>query len=87
MSHSESTIRSAVAAVLALGLAAAGSTALAAKGDMEKCAGVVKAGKNDCGTANHSCAAQAQADRAADEWVYLPKGTCEKIAGGKVVTK
>jgi uncharacterized membrane protein len=32
----------------------------------EKCFGVAKAGKNDCGTAQHSC---------------VEKGTCEKMGG------
>jgi uncharacterized membrane protein len=86
MKHSDLIIRSAVASFLALGLSGAGQ-AMAAKEDMEKCAGVAKAGKNDCGTAKHSCAGQASADRAADEWIYVPKGTCDKIAGGKVVSK
>src|SRR6185369_12470055 len=59
MKHSDLLIRSAVAGLVAFGLASAGSTALAAKGDNEKCAGIAKAGKNDCGTAGHSCAGQA----------------------------
>jgi uncharacterized membrane protein len=87
MKHSDAVIRSAVAGLIALGLGAAGSSALAAKGDNEKCAGIVKAGKNDCGTAGHSCAGQAKTDGAADDWIYVPKGTCEKIVGGKLVTK
>lgn len=86
MKHSDIVIRSAVAGLIAFGLAGAGSSALAAKGDMEKCAGIAKAGKNDCGTANHACAGQAKAD-GGDEWVYVPKGTCEKIEGGKLVSK
>ena len=86
MKQTDLIIRTAVASVLALGLTAAGQ-ALAAKEDMEKCAGVAKAGKNDCGTSKHSCAGQAAADRSPDEWIYVPKGTCEKIAGGKVVSK
>ena len=86
MKRSDFIIRSAVASVVALGLASAGQ-ALAAKEGMEKCSGVAKAGKNDCGTAKHSCAGQASADRGADEWIYVPTGTCEKIAGGKVVMK
>jgi uncharacterized membrane protein len=86
MKRSDLIIRSAIASVLALGLSGAGQ-ALAAKEGMEKCAGVAKAGKNDCGTAKHSCAGQASADRAADEWIYVPTGTCDKIAGGKVVSK
>lgn len=51
----------------------------------EKCGGIVKAGRNDCGTAKHDCAGQAQADGVADEWVVLPKGTCDRIVGGKVL--
>jgi uncharacterized membrane protein len=79
-------IRSAVASVLALGLASAGSQALAAKEGMEKCAGIAKAGKNDCGTSKHACSGQATSD-GGEEWVYVPKGTCDKIVGGKVVSK
>jgi uncharacterized membrane protein len=86
MKRSDFIIRSAVASVVALGLTTAGQ-ALAAKEGMEKCAGVAKAGKNDCGTSKHSCAGQASADRMADEWIYVPTGTCDKIAGGKVVSK
>jgi uncharacterized membrane protein len=86
MSNSSTVIRSAVASLLALGVAAAGTNALAAKGDNEKCAGVVKAGKNDCGTSVSSCAGTSKVDNDKEAWVYLPKGTCEKIAGGRIVT-
>ena len=54
------------------------------KPEMEKCAGVAKAGKNDCGTSKHACAGMSKAD-GGDEWVYVPKGTCDKLAGGKSV--
>jgi uncharacterized membrane protein len=84
---SDLVIRSAIASLLAMGLTATGTQALAAKEGMEKCAGIAKAGKNDCGTSKHSCAGQAKTDGDAEEWVYVPKGTCEKIAGGKVVMK
>ena len=84
MNQSDLVIRSAIAALLAAGLTASGSSALAAKNDMEKCAGIAKAGKNDCGTSKHSCAGQAKTD-GGEEWVYVPKGTCEKIVGGTVV--
>jgi uncharacterized membrane protein len=50
----------------------------------ERCYGVVRAGRNDCGTAHHACAGQAAADRGADEWLMLPAGTCDRIAGGRV---
>ena len=56
----------------------------AAKPGMEKCAGIAKAGKNDCGTSKHSCAGQAVKSGDKEEWVYVPTGSCEKIVGGEV---
>ncbi len=53
----------------------------------EKCAGIVKAEMNDCAANGHSCAGQAKVDNDPNEWISVPKGTCEKIAGGKVVEK
>jgi uncharacterized membrane protein len=75
-------IASAIGSLLALGSA----TVSAEDAAKEKCLGVAEAGKNDCGTAKHSCAGQAKTDKAADEWKYVPKGECEKM-GGKVVEK
>lgn len=69
--------------LLAFAGMATGNSALAAKPGMEKCAGIVKAGKNDCGTSKHSCAGQASSDGDAEEWLYVPEGTCSKIVGGK----
>lgn len=48
----------------------------------EKCFGVVKAGRNDCQTANSSCAGTSRRDNQADAWIYVPAGTCAKIVGG-----
>lgn len=76
-------VTGAVSTALAVGLAAAASPAMAAKGDMEKCYGIVKAGKNDCGTKAHACAAQAAKDSDPAEWIFLPKGACDKIVGGE----
>jgi uncharacterized membrane protein len=81
---SRTLVASAVASVLALGFMAASQTAAAA--DMEKCAGVAAAGKNDCGTATSACAGTAKQDRLANTWILVPKGTCAKIAGGTVAT-
>jgi uncharacterized membrane protein len=75
-------IASAVAGLFALG---AGGQALAGKEGMEKCAGIVKAGKNDCGTAKSSCAGTSKKDNDPEAWIYVPKGTCEKITGGNKV--
>ena len=73
-------LNSAVAGLLALGLAQAAG-AQDTKGPKEKCYGVAKAGQNDCGTATHSCAGKAKRDNAPDEWKMVPKGTCEKMGG------
>jgi uncharacterized membrane protein len=48
----------------------------------EKCYGVAKAGKNDCAGPGHVCAGLAKTDGDPDEYVTLPKGTCERIVGG-----
>lgn len=52
----------------------------------EKCAGIAKAGKNDCGALDgkHGCAGQSTLDNDDTEWVYVPQGTCEKITAGVV---
>lgn len=75
------------AALIAIGLSAALSVATAEdkKAETEKCAGIVKAGMNDCGANGHACAGKAAKDSEAGEWITLPKGTCEKITGGTVV--
>ncbi len=68
-------------------IAVASSPALARSPKMEKCYGVVKAGKNDCSSKSnsHSCAGAAKVDGSKDEWVLLPKGSCERIVGGSLV--
>lgn len=74
----------ALAGVVALGLSTISQEASAAKEGFEKCTGIAKSGMNDCGTSKHSCAGQATADSDPEEWVYVPEGTCQKIAGGAV---
>ena len=73
-----------VAAAAAMALSMAAVQNAEAAGAKEKCYGIVKAGKNDCATANSSCAGTAKADRQTDAWVYLPKGTCAKVVGGSL---
>ena len=53
----------------------------------EKCFAIAKAGRNDCQTATHSCAGTSTKDMAGDSWIYVPKGTCEKIAGASLAPK
>jgi uncharacterized membrane protein len=48
----------------------------------EKCYGIAKAGLNDCQTATHSCAGTSTKDMDKASWIYVPAGTCAKIAGG-----
>ncbi len=77
-------IASAVAVTLAGGFVATDAHAMA--GDKEKCFGVVKAGANDCAnmSKSHSCAGHAEMDAGGDEWIALPKGVCERLAGGSL---
>ena len=84
MKSTTKTVHSALAGVIALGMAGMSADALAGKPGHEKCAGIVKAGMNDCGTSQHDCAGQAKKDHDAEEWIYVPEGTCEKIAGARL---
>ena len=68
-------------AFIALSMGLLSANAIAGKPGFEKCQGIVKAGMNDCGTSKHACAGMAKVDGDAEEWVYVPEGTCEKLAG------
>jgi uncharacterized membrane protein len=50
--------------------------------ERERCYGIARAGQNDCANAVHSCAKQGKTDSDAREWLAVPKGTCERLAGG-----
>lgn len=80
MSTRNALLRSALAGVLALGLAP-GAGAQAQGQEKEKCYGIAKAGQNDCGTAKHTCAGKSTKSNAPDEWKYVAKGTCAKLGG------
>jgi uncharacterized membrane protein len=87
MNPSQKIVRQALASLIALsaiGFAASTIAADAHKGE-EQCAGVVKAGKNDCATATNACHGHVESDASPMAWIYLPKGTCAKIAGARVV--
>ncbi|PYO02329.1 MAG: signal peptidase [Candidatus Rokuibacteriota bacterium] len=77
----------AVALSLTLQAGAQGGPAPVPKFDHEKCFGISKAGKNDCQTANSSCAGTSKRNAQGDAWVYLPKGSCEKVVGGSLQPK
>ena len=67
----------------------ANANANMANKNKEKCYGIVKAGKNDCGDAHgkHSCMGQASKDADGGDWIALPKGACDRITGGSTKPK
>ena len=42
---------------------------------------------NDCATKTNSCAGTAKMDAQGDAFVVVPKGLCEKLAGGSLQPK
>jgi len=84
MSNVKNLSKTAIIGMVTMGVMAASSEVLAGKPGFEKCQGIAKAGMNDCGTSKHSCAGQAAKDGDAEEWVYVPEGTCSKIVNGKI---
>jgi uncharacterized membrane protein len=83
MNQSNILIQSAVAGLLALGVATVSGSALAADDAKDKCFGVAKAGQNDCGGkySKHSCAGQGKVDNDPNDFKLVPQGTCEKMGG------
>ena len=77
--------RVAIAAALAAAIALPVFT-VHAQGNMEKCFGIAKAGKNDCQTDHSSCAGTSKTDGQKDAWISVPKGACEKIVGGSLTS-
>ncbi len=75
----------AVAGLLAAGSFMAAQAADAADDGREQCAGVIKAGQNDCATSSNACHGHVETDANPEAWIYLPAGTCQKIAGARVV--
>src|SRR5690554_4767051 len=78
-------IASALAAAIAMSAAdAQAGPAPKLKYEAEKCYGVAKAGKNDCQTANSSCAGTSRRDGQKDAWIYVPAGSCERLVNGSL---
>jgi uncharacterized membrane protein len=77
-------LRTAMASLLAFGASTAATNAIADH-HQEQCAGVIKAGKNDCATSTNACHSHVTTDNNSEAWIYLPTGTCEKIVGARVV--
>jgi uncharacterized membrane protein len=85
MQNTRSAITAAIAALTTGALLA--PTVVQAAGavvcaEQERCYGIAKAGKNDCATSSSVCSGSAKQDNLKDAWIYVPKGTCLKVAGG-----
>jgi uncharacterized membrane protein len=89
MTTSQMFVASALAAALSMPLVsmAQGGPAPRPKFEAEKCYGIARAGKNDCQTANSSCAGTSRRDGQGDAWIYVPKGSCEKTVTGALQPK
>ena len=87
MKPSQTLLTTAIGGLLTLGAISFAANAIAADehANEEQCAGVIKAGKNDCATANNACHGHVEKDADPMAWIYLPKGTCERIAGARIV--
>lgn len=85
MSNQNLALRAAITAALAIAGTMSVSNAVAADDGKEQCAGVIKAGKNDCATKTNACHGHVMQDASPDAWIYVPKGTCERIVGAHVV--
>ncbi|CAE6921447.1 DUF2282 domain-containing protein [Vibrio alginolyticus] len=85
MKNSNLAIAAAVTGLIALGGTMLTTTSAVAA-EKEKCYGVAKAGKNDCATKTSSCAGTAKQDNQKDAFVVVPKGLCDKLAGGSTTS-
>jgi uncharacterized membrane protein len=85
MKTSSALLNSAILGVLTLGVATQATAAEPKEG--EKCYGIAKAAKNDCQTAASACAGSSKEDSNPSAFIYVPKGTCEKIVGGSLTAK
>jgi uncharacterized membrane protein len=87
MSANDKVIRNAFAGLIAAGALALAANGIAADNDHskeEKCAGIVKASKNDCATSKNQCHGHVKVDRDPEAWIYVPKGLCERISGARI---
>lgn len=78
-------LHAAITSLLAVGAASVALSASAEEAKQEQCAGVIKAGKNDCATSTNACHGHVTTDSHPEAWIYLPAGTCERIEGAHVV--
>jgi len=87
MNKYNTLLRSAMTSIVAIGAASFTVSAVAADDHAgeEQCAGIAKAGMNDCATMTNACHGHVDKDGDQMAWIYVPKGTCDKIVGAKIV--
>ena len=87
MTHKTAMLAAAIGSLVAFAAPAFSADDAAKKPSVEKCYGVVKAGKNECAGGAHSCQGLSKKDGDAKEWINVPKGTCERLVGGSLTAK
>ncbi len=85
MHKTDRLLRAALSGLMAVGLGAVSAQGSADSDNREQCAGVIKAGQNDCATSKNACHGHVMVDSDPEAWIYLPTGTCERIVGARVV--
>ena len=74
-----------ITGAISLVLLTASTNSHAENDSKEQCAGVVKAGLNDCASSEHGCAGLNTDDGYENDWLWVPAGTCDKIKGAHVI--
>lgn len=70
---------------MTVGLAVTSTHAIAkSQCAVEKCYGIAKKGKNECGTSRHACAGLAKTNNDPNDWIMVLKGSCKTITGGSL---
>lgn len=84
MKVNKTLVGAAVAAAITAGVSGQ-AFAKVQSADLEKCYGIVKSGKNDCAaTGSNACAGQDMKDGDPNAWLFVLKGTCQKIVNGSL---
>ena len=86
MKYRKEIISTAISTALAIAASGFASSAYAAHENEEQCAGIIKAGKNDCATSKNQCHGHVTSDAAPQAWIYVPKGTCDRLVGAHLVS-
>jgi len=74
-----------ITSAISLVLLTASSPSYSENTKKEQCAGVVKTGLNDCASSEHACAGMNTDDGYESDWLWVPIGTCTKIAGAHII--